>query len=113
MSVKADPSIGTRRLQSANWYRFAIASLLVILPHPADAFRIMEPVEGAALTAGSIVTARVDLGKDTGIVKVYSYWYGGKTKPSSNQTIQPPVARSSSRSRWWEQLDRIRPLAVR
>ena len=76
MSVKADPSIGTRRLQSANWYRFAIASLLVILPHPADAFRIMEPVEGAALTAGSIVTARVDLGKDTGIVKVYYYWYG-------------------------------------
>jgi hypothetical protein len=76
MSVKADPSIGTCRLQSAHWYRFAIASLLVILPHPADAFRIMEPVEGATLTAGTIVSARVDLGKDAGIVKVRYYWYG-------------------------------------
>ena len=76
MSVKADPSIGTRRLQSAHWYHFAIASLLVILPHAADAFRIMEPVEGSTLTAGTIVTARVDLGKDAGIVKVRYYWYG-------------------------------------
>jgi hypothetical protein len=36
----------------------------------------MEPVEGATLTAGTIVSARVDLGKDAGIVKVRYYWYG-------------------------------------
>ncbi len=76
MSAKADSFIDTHHLQSANWCHFAIASLLLILPHPADAFRIIEPVEGATLTAGTIVTARVDLGKDTGIVKVRYYWYG-------------------------------------
>lgn len=36
----------------------------------------MEPVEDAILTAGTIVTTRVDLGKDTGIVQVRYYWYG-------------------------------------
>ena len=36
----------------------------------------MEPVEGAILTAGTIMTTRVDLGKDTGIVQVRYYWYG-------------------------------------
>jgi hypothetical protein len=33
-------------------------------------------MEGATLTAGTIVTAHVDLGKDAGIVKVRYYWYG-------------------------------------
>jgi hypothetical protein len=41
-----------------------------------EAFTLMEPVEGATLTAGTIVTAHVDLGKDAGIVKVRYYWYG-------------------------------------
>ncbi len=41
-----------------------------------QAFTIAEPQEGATLTAGSTVTARVDLGKDAGIVKVRYYWYG-------------------------------------
>ena len=35
-----------------------------------------EPTTGATLSAGSTVTARADLGKDTGIVKVRYYWYG-------------------------------------
>jgi hypothetical protein len=41
-----------------------------------EAFKLMEPMEGATLTAGTIVTAHVDLGKDAGIVKVRYYWYG-------------------------------------
>lgn len=76
MSVNTDPFICTRRMLSADWRRFAIASLFVLLPHPADAFRIMEPVEGATLTAGTIVTTRVDVGQDAGIVQVRYYWYG-------------------------------------
>ena len=40
------------------------------------AFKIIEPAEGATLTSGKTVTARVDLGKDSGIVKVRYYWYG-------------------------------------
>jgi hypothetical protein len=42
----------------------------------AMAFKITEPAEGTKLTSGSTVTAHVDLGKDTGIVKVRYYWYG-------------------------------------
>jgi hypothetical protein len=41
-----------------------------------EAFKLMEPMEGATLTAGTIVTAHVDLGKDAGIVLVRYYWYG-------------------------------------
>ncbi|CUS31896.1 conserved hypothetical protein [Candidatus Nitrospira nitrificans] len=43
---------------------------------PVHAFTITEPAAGATLTAGSTVIAHVDLGKDTGIVKVRYYWYG-------------------------------------
>ena len=53
-----------------------IASLLCLLPEQAQAFKIIEPVEGAKLTSGTTVIARVDLGKDSGIVQVRYYWYG-------------------------------------
>jgi hypothetical protein len=43
---------------------------------PVHAFKIIEPAEGTKLTAGQTVTARVDLGKDSGIVQVRYYWYG-------------------------------------
>jgi hypothetical protein len=46
------------------------------LSSPALAFKIVEPTEGAKLTSGTTVTARVDLGKDSGIVQVRYYWYG-------------------------------------
>lgn len=46
------------------------------LTQPAQAFKILEPAEGTKLTSGKTVTARVDLGKDSGIVKVRYYWYG-------------------------------------
>ncbi len=41
----------------------------------AHGFKIIEPAEGAKLTSGKTATARVDLGKDSGIVKVRYYWY--------------------------------------
>ena len=43
---------------------------------PVFAFKIVAPAEEATLAAGTIVTARVDLGKDSGIVTVRYYWYG-------------------------------------
>jgi hypothetical protein len=51
-------------------------ALSLSLSSPAWAFKIIEPAEGAKLTSGTTVTARVDLGKDSGIVKVRYYWYG-------------------------------------
>ncbi|MFN3681508.1 MAG: hypothetical protein ACK4VP_05630, partial [Nitrospira sp.] len=45
------------------------------LGEPVAAFKIVEPQEGDTLQAGSIVSARVDLGDDQGIVTVRYYWY--------------------------------------
>jgi hypothetical protein len=48
-----------------------------VLPaQQALAFKITEPVEGGKLTAGKTITARVELGKDSGIIQVRYYWYG-------------------------------------
>ena len=55
---------------------FTFAFCLALPAQPALAFKITEPVEGGKLTAGKTVTARVDLGKDSGIVQVRYYWYG-------------------------------------
>src|SRR5512139_1603816 len=52
-----------------------IVAFCLSLPLQALAFTITEPAAGATLSAGSTVTAHVDLGKDTGIVKVHYYWY--------------------------------------
>ena len=43
---------------------------------PVHAFKITAPTEGAKLTSGATVTARVDLGKDSNIAQVRYYWYG-------------------------------------
>lgn len=45
------------------------------VPLQAHAFKIVAPPEGGILTAGSTVTAQVDLGRDSGVVKVRYYWY--------------------------------------
>jgi len=53
-----------------------VASFLCLFSEQAQAFKVIEPAEGAKLTSGTTVTARVDLGKDSGIVQVRYYWYG-------------------------------------
>ena len=40
------------------------------------AFKIVTPAEGSTLKSGQALTATVDLGADSGIVKVRYYWYG-------------------------------------
>lgn len=55
---------------------FAVALCLGLTAQPVHAFKIIEPAEGAKLTSDATVTARVDLGKDSGIVQVRYYWYG-------------------------------------
>lgn len=69
------------------------------LAQPAHAFKIIEPAEGTTLTAGKTITARVDLGKDSGIVTVRYYWYGerdetlvGQEDATATGSIIAPVA---------------------
>lgn len=54
---------------------FGLAAILPTIEW-AFAFKITEPVDGTTLASGATVTARVDLGKDNGIVAVRYYWYG-------------------------------------
>jgi hypothetical protein len=53
-----------------------LLAICLAMAAPVHAFKIIEPAEGAKLTAGQTVTAQVDLGKDSGIVQVRYYWYG-------------------------------------
>ena len=55
---------------------FVLAACLILTAQPAHALKIVEPVEGTKLISGTTITARVDLGKDSGIVQVRYYWYG-------------------------------------
>lgn len=78
---------------------FLLAACLVLTTQPAQAFKIIEPAEGGKLTAGKTVTALVDLGKDSGIVKVRYYWYGeqdetlvGQEDTTATGSIIAPVA---------------------
>lgn len=61
---------GKRRLAAVFCSWFVLG-----LSEPVAAFKIVEPKEGDSLQPGSIISARVDLGKDRGIVKVRYYWY--------------------------------------
>ncbi len=83
-------------------YLILFTSCLTIAS-PVHAFTITEPDTGTMLIAGSTVIARVDLGKDTGIVKVRYYWYGEQDEVLVEQedstatgSIVAPVAMVSS-----------------
>lgn len=76
-----------------------LAACLVLTAQPAHAFKIIDPAEGGKLTAGKTITARVDLGKDSGIVTVRYYWYGeqdetlvGQEDATATGSIIAPVA---------------------
>ena len=78
---------------------FVLAACLVLTAQPAHALKIVEPAEGTKLTSGKTVTARVDLGKDSGIVTVRYYWYGeqdetlvGQEDATATGSIIAPVA---------------------
>lgn len=82
---------------------WCLFSICLTIASPVEAFKIVEPVEGAKLTAGGTVTAHVDLGKDTGIVKVRYYWYDEQDEVLVEQddstaigSIVAPVAMAGS-----------------
>ena len=68
-SVKHQPWI-----RSVYLFTLAVGSLLSA--EQTFAFKIVAPADGATLQSGQAVTVTVDLGADSGIVKVRYYWYG-------------------------------------
>ncbi len=53
----------------------AVCSVVLSAPQ-VFAFKLQSPSDGATLKSGQAVTVTVDLGADSGIVKVRYYWYG-------------------------------------
>jgi hypothetical protein len=49
--------------------------LILCAAVPGYAFKIVEPAKDSTVESGETVTARVDVGSDTGIIKVRYYWY--------------------------------------
>ena len=56
-------------------YFLPLATCLVLPAQPAFAFKIVSPADGSTIKSGQTLTARVDLGADSGIVNVRYYWY--------------------------------------
>lgn len=76
------------------------ACFFVFSAQPALAFKILVPADGATLKSGQAVTAKVDLGADSGIVKVRYYWYGEQAETlvqqdDSGASIMPQQDRLS------------------
>ena len=71
------------RYPTVTRYLWAVA-LGYFLATPCYAFKIVEPPETSTLTSGETVAAKVDVGSDTGIVKVRYYWY-----PEPADTLVP------------------------
>ncbi len=64
------------------------------------AFKLLAPSDGATLKSGQAVTVTVDLGADSGIVKVRYYWYGEQAETlvqqdDSDASIMPQQDRLS------------------
>lgn len=76
MIVKRETLNVKRKTRYRNLGLFLLTAWLVLTAYTANAFKIIEPAEGAKLTSGTTITVRVDLGKDSGIVQVRYYWYG-------------------------------------
>ncbi len=54
---------------------FTFALCLALSEQQALAFKILSPADGATIRPGQTITTKVDLGSDSGIVKVRYYWY--------------------------------------
>ncbi len=61
------------------WLRnslLASACGLLLSTQQAFAFTILSPADGSTIKSGQAITAKVDLGADSGVVNVRYYWYG-------------------------------------
>ena len=74
--MQRETSSVKRQAWSRNVCLCALALGSVLSAEQVFAFKIVTPAEGSTLKSGQAVTTKVDLGADSGIVKVRYYWYG-------------------------------------
>ena len=81
---------------SLRWFFFTIVLCVWPAPAVADAFTILEPVAGAVVAPGQVVTARVDLGTETGVHRVRYFWYRQGEEPAMLQQASPALVATAS-----------------
>jgi hypothetical protein len=75
------------------------------VPSPSNAFKILEPAERSTLQSGQTITARVDVGDDTGLIKVRYYWYPESADTLVQQDEEPAAKSTENRlliEKYWE-----------
>jgi len=89
-----------RRIQSNRHLFLVLLACILSLPTAhALAFKIVAPAADSTVHSGQTVTAKVDLGSDSGIVRVRYYWY-----PESADTL---VQQDDSEASGMPQQDRV------
>lgn len=88
------------------FFIFNFVFCLALLTQPAFAFKIVTPADGATIKSGQTVTAKVDLGSDSGIVKVLYYWYPEQAETlvqqdDSETSVMPKQDRLAD-ERYWQ-----------
>jgi len=81
---------------SLRWFLFTIVLCVWPAPAVADAFTILEPVAGAVVAPGQVVTARVDIGTETGVHRVRYFWYRQGEEPAMLQQASPALVATAS-----------------
>ena len=81
---------------SLRWFLFMIVLCVWPAPAVADAFTILEPVAGAVVAPGQVVTARVDIGTETGVHRVRYFWYRQGEEPAMLQQASPALVATAS-----------------
>ncbi len=95
-----------RRMKTGTTLGLCACALLLGLSGPAFAFKIVSPAEGAHLKSGQTITAKVDLGSDSGVVMVRYYWYAesAETLVQQDETAGggPPQQEKIADDRYWQ-----------
>jgi len=96
----------SKKLAGLHLCVFAFAFLLCWPEGHALAFKIVSPADGTVLKSGQTITAKVDLGSDSGVVKVRYYWYPEAAdtlvqQDDSDSSIMPTQDRLAD-DRYWQ-----------
>lgn len=101
-----EASFVKRETRVRTLYLLPLASCLAFLAQPAFAFKIVSPADGTTVKSGQVLTATVDLGSDSGVVKVRYYWYPEQAETlvqqdDSEASVMPKQDRLAD-DRYWQ-----------
>lgn len=81
---------------SFRWLVSAIVLSVRLVPIAADAFTIREPLPDVVVAPGQVITARIDLGAETGVHRVRYFWYRQGEEPALLQQTSPALSATAS-----------------